>query len=116
MKYPASHLTPFLASSAKKLRVSLPHGAPVPTVQSRRNPSVFASPLFSTIYELPPQTDRFLSPAFSSTYELLFSQLPCFQKHLRCPLVFSLTVKFPSVSRPNALPTTHYPLFLVMLS
>jgi hypothetical protein len=27
-------------------------------------------------------------PLFSSTYELLFSQLPCFQKVLRCPMFF----------------------------
>ena len=43
---------------------------------------------FSTTYELPPPSHRFASRVFSFTCELLFSQLPCFQKHLRCPLVF----------------------------
>jgi hypothetical protein len=46
---------------------------------------------FSRTYKLPLQTHRFASHAFSSTYKLLFSQLPCFQKHLRCPIVFSFT-------------------------
>ena len=44
--------------------------------------------LFSRTYELPPPHHRFASHAFSSTYKSLFSQLACFQKHLRCPLVF----------------------------
>src|SRR5258706_8291111 len=38
----------------------------------------FPPRLFSRTYELPPQTDRFASPAFSWAYELLFSQAPCF--------------------------------------
>jgi hypothetical protein len=37
---------------------------------------------------LHPQIGRFLTPLFSSTSELLFSQLLCFHNHLRCPLVF----------------------------
>jgi|ERR1700730_3262067 len=40
------------------------------------------------LQELTNSTHRFASSAFSSTYELLFSQPPYFQKHLRCPLVF----------------------------
>jgi len=35
-----------------------------------------------------PPFHRFASPAFSRTYKSLFSQLACFHKHLRCPLVF----------------------------
>src|SRR6266404_2883889 len=38
---------------------------------------------------LHPQNDRFLTPLFSSTSELLFSQLLCFHIYLRCPLLFS---------------------------
>ena len=33
-------------------------------------------------------THRFFSPLFSWFYELLFSQLLYFHKHLRCPIVF----------------------------
>jgi hypothetical protein len=73
--------------------------------------------------QVAPPFHRFASHVFSFTCKLLFSQLPCFQKHLRCPLVFPLTVKFPSVSRLDALPTTHYslptthyPLLFLMLS
>jgi hypothetical protein len=55
--------------------------------------------LFSTTYELPPPSHRFASPAFSSTYKSLFSQLACFQKHLRCPLVFPNPTKICSPQR-----------------
>jgi hypothetical protein len=37
---------------------------------------------------LAPPNDRFLSAFPASTYELLFSQFPCFQRLLRCPLLF----------------------------
>ena len=33
--------------------------------------------------------DRFFTPLFSASSELLFSQLFCFHNYLRCPLVFS---------------------------
>ena len=59
--------------------------------------------LFSRTYELPPPRHRFASHAFSSTYKSLFSQLPCFQKHLRCPLVFSKSIQNAhGVTRPNS--------------
>src|ERR1700732_1564865 len=32
--------------------------------------------------------NRFFTPLLSASSELLFSQLLCFQNHLRCPLVF----------------------------
>src|SRR5258706_12586358 len=35
-----------------------------------------------------PENDRFFTPLFSMTSELLFSQPLCFHNHLRCPLVF----------------------------
>ena len=40
---------------------------------------------------------RFFTPLFSWSYELLFSQPLSFQKHLRCPIVFSKS----SVAFPN---------------
>ncbi len=95
MKYSPAPLTPFPASRPQNLRVFLPHGASLLTDGPPRNPSVFCSRLFSRTYELPPPPHRFTSHAFSYTYELLFSQLACFQKHLRCPLVFSSTSEFP---------------------
>ncbi|SRR6266404_6034527 len=36
-----------------------------------------------------PANHRFFTPLFSASSELLFSQLFCFQNHLRCPLLFS---------------------------
>jgi hypothetical protein len=57
---------------------------------------------FSTTYKLPPPHHRFSSRAFSSTYELLFSQLACFQKHLRCPLFFSKSIQITGVWRARA--------------
>ncbi len=95
MKYSPAPLTPFLPSRPQNLRVFLPHCASLLTDGPRRNASVFCSRLFSRTYELPPPRHRFASHAFSHTYELLFSQLACFQKHLRCPLVFSSTSEFP---------------------
>src|SRR5882762_769477 len=94
MKYSPAPLTPFPPSRPQNLRVFLSHGASLLTDCSWRNPSVFCSRLFSRTYELPPPPHRFASLAFSSTYELLFSQLSCFHKHLRCPLVFSSTSQF----------------------
>jgi hypothetical protein len=95
MKYPPAPLTPFLPSRSQNLRVFPPHGASLLTDCPRRDPSVSCSRLFSRTYELPPPPHRFASHASSYTYELLFSQLACFQKHLRCPLVFSSTSEFP---------------------
>jgi len=57
----------------------------------------FSRHLFSRTYELPPP-HRFASLAFSSNYESLFSQLPCFQKHLRCPLLFFSRASFQKVA------------------
>ena len=83
----------------------------VPTLPSQSNsgPSDFARPApaptrlgFSYTYELPLPTHRFAAPLFSWSYKLLFPQLPCFHKYLRCPIVFSLSVV--SLSR-------HSPLF-----
>ena len=37
---------------------------------------------------------RFVSLLFSTTSALLFSQVLCFDKHLRCPIVFSPRQKF----------------------
>jgi hypothetical protein len=65
-----------------------------PWTSSSSSSGFHVAPLFSRTYELPPPIHRFASPAFSSAYELLFSQLPCFQKHLRCPLLFSRTSQF----------------------
>jgi hypothetical protein len=63
----------------------------------------FCSSLFSRIYELPPPPHRFASHTFSSTYKSLFSQLACFQKHLRCPLVFSKSIQIAhGVTPPNS--------------
>src|SRR6266404_6621303 len=47
---------------------------------------------------LHPENDRFLTPLFSSTSELLFSQLLCLHIYLRCPLLFSATLnlQYPS--------------------
>ena len=106
MKCLVSHLTPFLPSPPQALRVFPPLCLPLSTDQPARKPSVLASPLFSGTYELPPLNHRFASPAFSSTSELLFSQAPCFQKHLRCPLVFSNDLK---ISRllPTQKPSLH---------
>jgi hypothetical protein len=95
MKYPPAPLTPFPASRPQNWRVFLPQCASPLTGCPRRNPSVFCSRLFSRTYELPPPPYRFASHALSCTYELLFPQLACFQKHLRCPLVFSSTSEFP---------------------
>jgi len=49
----------------------------------------FPGPLFSYSYELPLPPHHFAGPLDSSTYELLFQQPLCFEKHLRCPIVFS---------------------------
>ena len=66
--------------------------------------SRWIGPLFSRTYELPPATHRFASRAFSCTYKLLFSQLACFHKHLRCPLLFSLNSQFFCVAQLSSLP------------
>src|SRR6266853_1771986 len=89
MKYSPAPLTPFLASPPQNSHLFPRHGSPLPTDHSTSNPSVFCSPLFSRTYELLPPRHRFASPAFSCIYKSLFSQVRCFQKHLRCPLVFS---------------------------
>jgi hypothetical protein len=95
MKYPPAPLTPFSPSRSQNSRIFLPHCASLLTDCPRRNPSVFCFRLFSRTYELPPPPHRFASHASSYTYELLFAQLACFQKHLRCPLAFFSTSEFP---------------------
>ena len=108
MKYPPVLLTPFLAALPQALRVFPPHASPIPTAAllhalptTHRPLPTFCFPVFSRTYELPPPHHRFASHAFSYTYELLFSQLTCFQKHLRCPLVFRSKSRFLS-PRPGA--------------
>ena len=65
--------------------------------------SLDRSPVFKNL-RIAPAIHRFASRAFSRTYKLLFSQLPCFQKHLRCPLLFSLTPNFLGVAQLSSLP------------
>src|SRR5260370_11847333 len=96
MNDPPAPLTPFLASPPENLRLFLGHGSLLPTEHSTRNRSVFCSHLFSRTYELLPPSHRFASHAFSCIYKSLFSQVRCFQKHLRCPLVFSNSTKIRS--------------------
>ena len=60
------------------------------------------SPFRPSYLQLPvlhPANNRFSTPLFSISSELLFSQLLCFHNHLRCPLLFSATINF-QVSRP----------------
>jgi hypothetical protein len=154
MKYPASHLTPFLGSppenshllnfdlspicaTTREVKPALSYSSKlfvdakkvnsfaIKQIQTllQKQPgwggvflcdsSTFSAPLryrrsrcvgplFSRTYKLPPRTHRFASPAFSFTYKLLFSQLACFQKHLRCPLVFPFFS--PLVTRHSPLP------------
>src|SRR5882757_1308164 len=103
MKYPPASLTPFFTSPPQNSRLFPRHGSPLPTDHSTHNPSAFCSPLFSRTYELLPPRHRFASHAFSSTYKSLCSQLPCFQKHLRCPLVFSKSIQIAhGVTPPNS--------------
>jgi hypothetical protein len=59
-----------------------------PLLTTHHSPPTFRHPLFSYTYELPLPSDRFAAPLFSNIYELPFPQLLCFDKHLRCPIVF----------------------------
>jgi len=68
---------------------SIPLCAPSTTHHS---PFTFSRPLFSYTSELPLPTHRFAAPLFSWSYELLFSQPLYLHNHLRCPIVFSLSV------------------------
>jgi hypothetical protein len=55
-----------------------------------------------------PKNNRFITPLFSASSELLFSQLLCFHNHLRCPLVFQITAirsLREHAAPPNALTT-----------
>src|SRR6266404_3719366 len=88
MKYSPAPLTPFLASPPENSPLLTLDRSPLFAIVPDENPSALCSLLFSRAYKLPPPPHRFASHAFSSTYKSLFSQLPCFQKHLRCPLVF----------------------------
>ena len=60
---------------------------PLPTFPRRSHARTLSG--FSYNYELPLLPHRFARPLFSYNYELLFSQPLCFDKHLRCPIVFS---------------------------
>ena len=64
-----------------------------PLLTTHRPLPTFRHPFLSYTYELPLLIDRFARPLVSSTYELLFSQPLCFEKHLRCPIVFSALLK-----------------------
>ena len=59
-------------------------------------------PLFSHTYESPLPTHRFVSRLFPSTSESLFPQTLCFEKHLRCPIVFSARPPKPTPLYPEA--------------
>ena len=61
---------------------------PLPTFPRRSHARTLSG--FSYNYELPLLPHRFARPLFSYNYELLFSQPLCFDKHLRCPIVFSV--------------------------
>jgi hypothetical protein len=50
-----------------------------------------------------PANNRFFTLLFSTSSELLFSQLFCFQDHLRCPLVFSSVRSLPAASARSVL-------------
>src|ERR1700730_9759109 len=56
-------------------------------------PSFFQPPVVHST------NNRFFTPLFSASSELLFSQLFCFHNHLRCPLVFR------SILQPANVPT-----------
>lgn len=103
MKYPPAPLTPFLASSSQNLRGIPSHSSATTYSRSRRNTLPFLLPFVFKNLQVPPPTHRFVSHAFSSNCELLFSQLPCFQKHLRCPMLFSSAYSVPPVSVPSLL-------------
>jgi hypothetical protein len=62
-----------------------------PVTSQRVTGQVFVRPLFSYTYELPLPNHRFSSLVFSATYELLFSQLRCFQIDTNCPMCFSMS-------------------------
>src|ERR1700732_4653476 len=63
-----------------------PSFSPQPRVYPQ--PFDFAHLLFSYTSELPLLAHRFGGPLFSYNCELLFPQLLCFDKHLRCPMFF----------------------------
>lgn len=50
-----------------------------------------------------PANNRFSTPLFSASSELLFPQLLCFHDHLRCPLVFSSASNFQILRRHRSL-------------
>jgi hypothetical protein len=103
MKYPPAPLTPFLASSPQNLRRIPPHSSATTYHRSRRNTLPFLLPFVFKNLQLAPPTHRFVSHAFSCTYELPFSQLHCFQKHLRCPMLFSSVYSVHPASVPSVL-------------
>jgi hypothetical protein len=57
-----------------------------------------SSPSFSTHPQHASTDHRFLSHLFSERYELLFPQLFCFHKHLRCPRVSPSGTNYPRFS------------------
>jgi len=50
-----------------------------------------------------PANNRFSTPLFSASPELLFPQFLCFHNHLRCPLVFSSASNFQVLRRHRSL-------------
>jgi hypothetical protein len=73
---------------------------------SDQNRNLLTAPLSSFFLPRPavhPAKHRFSTTLFSVTSELLFSHLLCFQKHLRCPMLFSSVYSVPPVSVPSVL-------------
>jgi hypothetical protein len=71
----------------------------------------FLHSLFSSFRKslLPPaRQHRFLFPSFSCTYKLPFSQVLCFDKHLRCPLVFLARIRDVQIFTPQNEPSPLY--------
>jgi hypothetical protein len=104
-------VSPFGPSFSPQPRV-YPRSSLLPTSHLRLPTS--PRTLFSHTYELPLPTDRFAGPLFSCNYELLFSQLLCFDNHLRCPLVLrdrssAKTPRVGDLCETSAVSATLYP-------
>ncbi|MCU1240744.1 MAG: hypothetical protein JWO71_1470 [Candidatus Acidoferrum typicum] len=63
-------------------------------------------PFFFQPPVLHPDNDRFFTPLFSISSELLFSQLLCFHNHLRCPLVCAHAQRVSTRNPLSPLPLT----------
>src|SRR6266852_9350174 len=101
MKYPASHLTPFLSTFPPKNTCK--------RMQKRENSFVASClrcpPLFSASYESLPIPARFRNHLFSCTYKSLFAQPLYFHIYTKppgvIPLAFSFRLSTPSPERPT---------------